>query len=124
MEFRIVKGCLDLTDSKIEEKIPSVYEFVDNIVKKYNIDSLEYFVVADSEQDKFGNTVKKYSTLIGSDEYLIDNDVYVTSAKSIDGVDGEGRYKQVVIIKSMVFIAAVYALEKIKSRYQYVVNDA
>lgn len=75
-------------------------EFIKNIVSLHNLDSLKQFVVADSDIENYGKTVEKYARLLGRETYVTNDGSYYSAGKTIEGFTAEGKYAQVIIIKS------------------------
>lgn len=110
MQLIIEENCSVPSKDELDYVTPTLKKYIDSIVDTFHIDTLDYFVIADSDQSNFTATVKKYAALIGTDTNITDNDGYQTAAKSIDGVDCEGIYHQVIIIKGMMWTSMLYDL--------------
>lgn len=106
MEWIIEENCYNL--ESIEVIIPYFKPFLDFVLHKLNITSLDYFVIADSREDIYAETVNKYASLVGTETYITQDGVYYTAGKSLDGLDKDGKYHQAIVIKSSVFVCAAY----------------
>lgn len=124
MKFIIESNCVNPPKENFEIFIPVIQGYLDRIIATFHIDSLEYFVIADSEQNNFNETVKRYAAMIGTDTNITDNEGYQTAAKSIDGVDENGIYRQAIIIKSMLCVSAGYDLLRLSGELPQKTLDA
>lgn len=79
-------------------------EFIKNIVSSQNLDSLRYFVVADTEIENYCDSVKYYARLLNKDTYLTNDGSYFVAGKTIEGKISGGEYVQAIIIKSGLII--------------------
>lgn len=79
-------------------------EFIRNIVSSQNLDSLRYFVVADTEIENYCDSVKYYARLLNKDTYLTNDGSYFVAGKTIEGKISDGEYVQAIIIKSGLII--------------------
>ena len=79
-------------------------EFIRNIVSSQNLDSLRYFVVADTEIENYCDSVKYYARLLNKDTYLTNDGSYFVAGKTIEGKISGGEYVQAIIIKSGLII--------------------
>lgn len=79
-------------------------EFIRNIVSSQNLDSLMYFVVADTEIENYCDSVKYYARLLNKDTYLTNDGSYFVAGKTIEGKISGGEYVQAIIIKSGLII--------------------
>lgn len=79
-------------------------EFIRNIVSSQNLDSLRYFVVADTEIENYCDSVKYYARLLNKDTYLTNDGSYFVAGKNIEGKISGGEYVQAIIIKSGLII--------------------
>ena len=79
-------------------------EFIRNIVSSQNLDSLRYFVVADTEIENYCDSVKYYARLLNKDTYLTNDGSYLVAGKTIEGKISGGEYVQAIIIKSGLII--------------------
>lgn len=85
--------------------IEQMKEYLNKIVVSYCIDSLGYFVIADSTIENYCESVKKYAKNINSETVLTNDDDYNVAGKTIDGINDAGEYQQAIIIKSMLVVA-------------------
>ena len=68
------------------------------------MDSLRYFVVADTEIENYCDSVKYYARLLNKDTYLTNDGSYFVAGKTIEGKISGGEYVQAIIIKSGLII--------------------
>ena len=85
-------------------------EFIRNIVSSQNLDSLRYFVVADTEIENYCDSVKYYARLLNKDTYLTNDGSYFVAGKTIEGKISGGESVQAIIIKSGLIIGMYNAL--------------
>ena len=81
MEWIIEENCYNL--ESIEVIIPYFKPFLDIVLHKLNITSLDYFVIADSREDIYAETVNKYASLVGTETYITQDGVYYTAGKEV-----------------------------------------
>lgn len=87
--------------------------FINNFISVNNISSLDYFVIAESEEKSYTETVKKYASYIGTKASITQDDYYSTVGKSLKSVDNNGHLHQAIIIKSSIWECAAYEYTRI-----------
>lgn len=75
-------------------------EFIRNIVSSQNLDTLRYFIVADTEIENYSASVKHYARILNKDTCLTNDGNYFVAGKTIEGITSDGEYAQAVIVKS------------------------
>ena len=65
MEFIIDKNCSNLENVEIVSSYMT--PFLCELLNSLNVLSLDYFVVADSEEKSYANTVMKYASIVGTE---------------------------------------------------------
>lgn len=98
LEIIIEENCTNRED--FISIVGELDEFIKTLVSSQNLNSLKYFVVADSDIDNYRNSVNKYARFLGKDAYVTNDGGYYVAGKSIEGFTAEGEYAQVIIIKS------------------------
>ena len=88
MRFIIEDNCYN--NETVKTITPGLKPFIDSILNKREISSLDYFVIADSSDETFAAAVNKYASLVGSDTYITQDEGYSTAGKSLAGIDSEG----------------------------------
>lgn len=101
MKLIFESNCSVPAKGEVEGVTPVLQKFIENIVERYHLDALEYFVIADSDPQNFGETVKKYADIVGMDTHILNHASYQAAAKFLDGVDDQGVYRQAIVIKGM-----------------------
>ena len=113
MKLIIEDNCSVPSKSELELVTPILKRYIESIVEAYQLDALEYFVIADSKQNSFNETVQKYAAIIGTNTSVTNNEGYQTAAKSIDGLDENGVYRQAIILKGMIWTQSVCDLMRL-----------
>ena len=106
MRFIIEDNCYN--NETVKTITPGLKPFIDSILNKREISSLDYFVIADSSDETFAAAVNKYASLVGSDTYITQDEGYSTAGKSLAGIDSEGGIHQAIVLKSMIWVCAAY----------------
>ena len=106
MEFIVEDNCYNL--EAVETVTPFIKPFLDGLFTSLKISSLEYFIIADSREKSFAETVAKYASMVGTDTYITQDGMYFTAGKSLDAIDENGKLHQAIVIKSSVWVCAVY----------------
>ena len=106
MEFIVEDNCYNI--AAVEAVTPYIRPFLDRILAAQNISSLDYFVVADSAEESYLETVNKYASVVGTSTYITQDGVYYTAGKSLDGIDENGKLHQAIVIKSSIWVCAAY----------------
>lgn len=106
MEFVVEKNCYNI--DAVEELTPYIKPFLDRVLSAYKIPSLDYFVVADSRDESFAETIIRYSAVVGTESYITQDGVYFVAGKSLDGIDHDGNLHQAIVIKSSIWVCAAY----------------
>lgn len=106
MKFIIEENCHNI---KVLDAIsPYIKIFLDELLKKKELTSLDYFVIADSEGERYSETVKKYAAIIGTEAGLTQDEYYSTVGKSLRGLDQNGNLHQAIVIDSLIWEHAAY----------------
>lgn len=79
-------------------------DFLMQHIRSYSTSSLKYFVIADSDSDKFHNTVKYYAEQLNTECHVNDTEMYQVAGKSLEGIDNDGVYSQVIVVKSFLVL--------------------
>lgn len=106
----IEENCVNPSRNELELVLPVVEGYLQAVLEKYAVDSLKYIVFSDSDQCNFNESVRKYSSIIGTETNITDNEGYQTAAKSIDGINEAGEYQQAIIAKGMLLTTAYFDL--------------
>lgn len=112
MEFIIENNCSN--PENIEAINPHIKPLFHELFDNLNISSLEYFVIADSEEENYAKAVLKYASMVGTEAHVTQDGHYFTAGKSLDGIDEDGRLHQAIVIKSSIWVCA--ALEYMRSQ--------
>ena len=89
---------------KMKEIVESV---IKSIVRLYKLESLKYFVVSESEDEKFEETVDKYGKILHCCTALTNDGHYSAVGKTIMGVTEDGEFAQAIVVRSYL-ITAMY----------------
>ena len=89
---------------KMKEIVESV---IKSIVRLYKLESLKYFVVSESEDEKFEETVDKYGKILHCCTALTNDGHYSVVGKTIMGVTEDGEFAQAIVVRSYL-ITAMY----------------
>lgn len=106
MQFIIENNCYNI--EAIKSIMPYFKPLIDNVLISQKILSLDYFVIADSLEENYAETVNKYASIVGTDTYITQDGIYYTAGKSLDGIDENGNLHQAIVIKSSVWVCAAY----------------
>ena len=80
---------------------------IKSIVRLYKLESLKYFVVSESEDEKFEETVDKYGKILHCCTALTNDGHYSAVGKTIMGVTEDGEFAQAIVVRSYL-ITAMY----------------
>ena len=89
---------------KMKEIVESV---IKSIVRLYKLESLKYFVVSESEDEKFEETLDKYGKILHCCTALTNDGHYSAVGKTIMGVTEDGEFAQAIVVRSYL-ITAMY----------------
>lgn len=89
---------------KMKEIVESA---INSIVRLYKLESLKYFVVSESEDEKFEETVDKYGKILHCCTALTNDGHYSAVGKTIMGVTEDGEFAQAIVVRSYL-ITAMY----------------
>ena len=106
MEFIIEENCYNI--EAVETITPYIKPFIENVLTAQNISSLDYFVIADSREESYAETVNKYASMVGTDTHITQDGSYFTAGKSLDGIDEKGKLHQAIVIKSANWVCAAF----------------
>lgn len=106
MEFIIEENCYNI--EAVETITPYLKPFIEHVLTAKNISSLDYFVIADSKEENYAETVNKYASIVGTDTYITQDGSYFTAGKSLDGIDENGNLHQAIVIKSANWVGAAF----------------
>ena len=106
MEFIIEENCYNI--EAVETITPYIKPFIENVLTAQNISSLDYFVIADSREESYSETVNKYASMVGTDAHITQDGSYFTAGKSLDGIDEKGKLHQAIVIKSANWVCAAF----------------
>ena len=84
-----------------------VESVIKSIVRLYKLESLKYFVVSESEDEKFEETVDKYGKILHCCTALTNDGHYSAVGKTIMGVTEDGEFAQAIVVRSYL-ITAMY----------------
>ena len=104
MNFIVEENCYNI--DSINSINPIIKPFLDNLLNNCNITSLDYFVVADSNEQNYYETVTEYASLVGTDTHITQDGTYFVAGKSLEGVDEDGNLHQAIVIKSSLWVCA------------------
>lgn len=62
--------------------------------------SLKYLMIADSDPDKFYEEVYRQASILNVEIFCGDSKMFQAAAKVIEGIDNNGEYSQIIIVKS------------------------
>lgn len=106
MKFVIENNCYN--SEAVEMVNPYFQPFIDKLLSKAELNSLDYFVVADSHDDNYANSIQKYAVLVGTEVHITQDESYLVAGKALDGIDSDGKLHQAIVIKSSVWVCAAY----------------
>lgn len=112
MEIIVAENCKN--KYWFDAQIDFIKAIISHLLFENHIESLRYFVIADSETETFIETVNEYGTLLHRNIVTENTDQYQVAAQSIEGTDDEGNYCQAIIIKSALLIAIMSLFDKSK----------
>ena len=106
MEFVIEKND-DCTET-IAAVNPIMKRFLEGILNEMgqNLTSLDYFVVADSEDTRYAKTVMKYADILGTEAHITQDGRYFAAGKVLEGIDLVGNLHQAIVVKSSIWVNA------------------
>lgn len=110
MDVIVAENCTN--KSEFEKICQTIQSYLKVFLKNYELDSLKYFVIADSEPSKYFETLELYAEMLHTDKACNDSEMYQVAGKVIEGIDDAGNYRQVVVVKSALILGM---LEDIKS---------
>lgn len=82
-------------------------QLLNNVVNKYDLNCLDYFIIADSENGNFAKTVMKYASIVGVEASVTQDETYSAVGKTLVGFDTDNRMHEAIIIKSSIWDYAV-----------------
>jgi len=95
---------------------------IEEIIRDYvKFDSLKYFVISNSDNLKFFNTINKYADLINAKRLGSTDEEYQVFGKCIYGLNDKNEFQQAIIIPEAIFIRflSYRILEEQGDEYQY-----
>lgn len=104
MEFILEENCYDFNNIDIANS--NIKSFLGSLIRQENIVSLDYFIVADSSNDKFKETVMQYADIVGTEANITQHGDYSAEGKSLCGLGKDGILHQAVVIKSWIWMLA------------------
>ena len=112
MEWIVEKGCSDYQTAV--NCIPIFQPCLEALLCEAGLNSLDYFVIADSNEAYYRETVEKYASIVGTETNVTQDGNYFAAGKTLCGIDKTGRIHQAIVIKSRVWIRAAieYAWEQ------------
>ena len=106
MKIVVESNCLN--NQNDTSLIPLLRPILEKLVHDAGLDTLDYFVIADSDDAKYCNSVKKYASTIGTEACVTQDGKYSAAGKTLNSVDEASRLHQAIIIKSDIWeIAAI-----------------
>lgn len=104
MTFIIEENCYNI--DAINNTNPIMLELLDQILNASQIKSLDYFVIADSDDQNFRKAIDKYASIVGTGTDATQDETYLVAGKCLDGIDRSNNLHQAIIIKSSVWVCA------------------
>lgn len=104
MEFVVEPNCNNA--ETIEATNPLMKPFLERILSGQNLTSLDYFVIADSEEKNYAETVMKYASFVGTEAHVTQDGQYFAAGKTLDGIDDVDKLHQAIVIKSSIWVCA------------------
>lgn len=95
---------------------PYIKPLLDELLRGLKLASLDYFVIANSEEKNYAETVMKYASLVGTEAHITQDGTYFTAGKSLIGIDQNAKPHQAIVIKSSIWVCA--ALEYLSAQGQ------
>lgn len=77
------------------------------ILEGQQLDTLDYFVVVETESGEFEKAVSKYAAIVGTEANVTRDVSYHAEGKTLSGLGIDGRLHQVIIITSAIFRKAI-----------------
>lgn len=114
MEFIIDKNCSNLENVEIVSSYMT--PFLCELLNSLNVLSLDYFVVADSEEKSYANTVMKYASIVGTEASVTQDGQYFAAGKALNGIDEDGRLHQAIVIKDSIWVCAGLEYMRLQGR--------
>ena len=104
MEWIVEKNC---SNSQTAAKcMPFFQPYIEMLLKEIELNSLDYFVIADSNDVLFRESVEKYAFILGIEENVTQDGLYFAAGKTLCGINVDGRIHQAIVIKSEVWVEA------------------
>lgn len=108
----------------VVERNCSNYQYDDSLVSLLNpifgkvvnnagLNTLDYFVIVDSDIINYCESVKKYASIIGSEADVTQDGQYCPVGKTLDSVDETGKQHQAILIISWVWESAAEELHEL-----------
>ena len=97
-EVIIEENCVDKIILSIIT--PILQKSVLEIIEAYKLESLKYMVIADNDTENYENTIEKFALILGCESCRDGDDNYQSAGKTLEGLSAEGKFSQVIIIKS------------------------
>ena len=105
MELRI-KGIY--SNLHIDENAKAILVgMLQGILEGQQLDTLDYFVVVETESGEFENAVSKYAAIVGTEANVTRDVSYHAEGKTLSGLGIDGRLHQVIIITSAICRKAI-----------------
>lgn len=93
-------------DKKIKElcvnTINTLFEKIIGI-----IDELQYFVICDTKEDSFNNTINEFAHYLNTETNTVNNELFQDSAKALHGIKDDGDSCYAVVFKSGIILCLV-----------------
>ena len=77
------------------------------VLEGQQLDTLDYFVVTDTEAGEFEKAVSKYAAIVGTEANVTRDGSYRAEGKTLSGLGIDGRLHQVIIITSAICRKAI-----------------
>ncbi len=101
MEWIVEKNCSNY--QHVEGFIPLIKPILELQIEKAALSTLEYFVITDSEDAQYCNSVKKFAAIVGAEEDITQDEQYSSVGKTLNGIDKAGKQHQAILIRSWIW---------------------
>lgn len=111
MEWIVEKNCKDY--QYVESLFPLIKPILESQIEKAGLSTLEYFVITDSEDAQYCNSVKKFAAIVGAEEDVTQNEQYSSVGKTLNGIDKAGKQHQAILIKAWIWEKAAEEIDSL-----------
>ena len=98
MKIEIADSC---TNKEVfQSNLERIDYIIKDILKGVSLNSVESVVIADTEHKKYCESLLYYAKTINTTIVPDESETYLTSGKCINGIGKDGKFKQIIVLKS------------------------